>query len=166
MARKDYQKYMKHLSIFLGCVLGLLVFLLAMRQIDEYKLQDDPVLNRLRETMTTFFSQDKVWTGKLVMLNHRTVMKDINIYRGVKSLTMNKEKVYICCKDSHGEYYSENMLMYVLAHELSHVLSESIGHTQEFHDIFEELLVELTDFGVYDPSQEIIADYCENGDNS
>ena len=65
MARKDYQKYMKHLSIFLGCVLGLLVFLLAMRQIDEYKLQDDPVLNRLRETMTTFFSQDKVWTGEI-----------------------------------------------------------------------------------------------------
>ena len=58
------------------------------------------------------------------------------------------------------------MLIYDFAHEVSHVLSVSIGHTEEFHGIFEDLLVELTDAGIYDPSQEIITNYCENGGNS
>lgn len=166
MPRKDNDKYMKYLSIFLACLLGIMIFVLAIRQIDTYKLQDDPVLNRLRSTIENFFALDKNWSGNLSMLNTRNIMKEINIYKGTKSYTINKEKIYMCLKDEKGEYYSENMLMYVLAHELSHVLAESIGHTEEFHRIFEDLLVEFTDAGIYDPSQQIVSDYCNHGDHS
>ena len=38
-------------------------------------------------------------------------------------------------KDPQGQYYSENMLIYVLAHEYAHCLAKSIGHTDEFHEI-------------------------------
>lgn len=163
MPRKDYLKYF---NIFLACILGVSIIILAIRQIETYKLQDDPVLNILREKLTKFFATDKKWSGNLDMLNNRDVMNEINLYRGSKSYTINKEKVYMCLKDEYGQYYSENMLIYVLAHELSHVLSESIGHTEEFHRIFEDLLVELTDAGVYDPSQQIVSDYCDHGDHS
>jgi hypothetical protein len=53
-----------------------------------------------------------------------------------------------------------------LAHEFAHVLCNSIGHTEEFHAIFEELLVEMADSGLYNPSEEILSDYCEHGDKS
>jgi hypothetical protein len=92
-------------------------------------------------------------------------MKETDLYRGDKSYTINKERVYLCLKDEHNQYYPLNMLIYVLAHELSHVISRSIGHTDEFHAIFEQLLVELTDAGIYDPSQEILTDYCHAGDS-
>jgi hypothetical protein len=160
------EKYIKYFGIFLACILIIILVVLSIHQIETYKLQDDPILNNLRHKITTFFSTDKKWSGNLSTLNNRDIMNEINFYRGTKSYTINKEKVYICLKDENGEYYSENMLMYVLAHELSHVLAVSIGHTEEFHRIFENLLVELTDAGLYDPSQPIVSDYCDNGDYS
>jgi len=92
-------------------------------------------------------------------------MKETELFRGEKSYTINKSRVYLCLKDENNKYYSINMLIYVLAHEYSHVICNSIGHTDEFHAIFEQLLVELADAKIYDPSQKIIPDYCENGDN-
>ena len=153
--------YTTYLSIFLAGVLVVMVGLLIYRQLDEYQLQDDPKLNQLRDTFTTFFNKDKYWTGNLSMLNKRNVMKEINLYKGDKSYTINKDKVFMCLIDENGHYYSENMLIYVLAHEFAHVLATSVGHTEEFHRIFGDLLVELTDDGMYDPSQEIVGDYCQ-----
>jgi len=164
MTRKD--KCIKYICIGLAIVLVVMIILLSINQYENYQLQHDPAIDRLRTIFTEFFSQDKKWGGKLEMLNNRNVMKEINLYRGIKSFTLNKTDVHICCRDENKEYYPENMLIYVFAHEVSHVLSESIGHTPEFFGIFEDLLVELTDAGIYDPSQEIITNYCENGDNS
>ena len=93
-------------------------------------------------------------------------MNEINLYKGKKSYTINKENVYLCLKDENGEYYDENLLTYVLAHELAHVICHNIGHTPEFHAIFEQLLLELIDEGLYDPSKGVDPTYCENGDNS
>ena len=91
-------------------------------------------------------------------------MNEISLYRGNKSYTINKEKVYLCLKDEKGEYFSDNMLLYVLGHEISHSLCPEIGHTEKFHQIFEALLVKLTEAGLYNPSIPIIQDYCMDGD--
>ena len=48
----------------------------------------------------------------------------------------------MCLKDSDGNYYDDNSLMFVLLHEIAHVICKSIGHTDEFHKIFEDLLKE------------------------
>ena len=53
------------------------------------------------------------------------------------------------------------MLMYVLAHEVSHALSDSVGHTEEFHNIFNDLLNIAVKKGIYDPTIPVITDYCE-----
>jgi len=155
----------RYLAIFTAVVLaGLLVYAIV-KQLEEYELQDDPKLHELEKIFTEFFKQDRYWNKPLHGLNNRDIMKDVNLYRGNKSYTINKEKVFLCLKDENGTYYSLNMLIYVLAHELSHVLCGSIGHTEEFHEIFEALLVELTDTGVYDPTQPILVDYCKHGSN-
>ena len=166
MAQKTEQKIIKWFGIGMGILLIIMLIFLVVHQIDEFEQQNDPQLERLRNIFKEFFNQDKEWKYPLDMLNHRNIPKEVNLYKGKKSYTLNKHKIHLCLKDPQGQYYSENMLIYVLAHEYAHCLAKSIGHTDEFHEIFEALLVELTDSGYYDPSQEIIMDYCQHEDDS
>lgn len=158
-------RYIRYVAIFFAVLLGALLIYAIVKQIEEYHLKKDPKLHELREIFSKFFNQDKYWGGKLQALNKRDIMKETDLFRGNKSYTINKERVFLCLRDENGEYYPLNMLIYVLAHEYSHVICESIGHTDEFHAIFEELLVELADAGIYDPSQTIDQNYCLHGDD-
>jgi hypothetical protein len=144
----------------------ILLCLAIFKQVENYEKQDDPELNKLKDIFYNFFNQEKYWTGNLSMLNNRNVMNEINLYKGSKSYTINKQNIYMCLKDENGSYYPQNMLIYVLAHEFAHVLCNSIGHTEEFHNIFDDLMAELIKDGFYDPKEEIILDYCEHGDKS
>ena len=157
----------KYICWALAVVLIAFIAYLIHNQIEEYNLQDDPKLNQLRGIFHEFFEHKKIkgkkWDHPLAKLNHTNPMKNIKLLKGGKSYTINKEKVYLCLRDEKEEYYNLNMLIYVTAHELAHVLCDSIGHTDEFHAIFEALLVELTDSGIYDPKQEILLDYCAHG---
>lgn len=160
---KDVIRYLCYL---LSIILVILLCLAIFKQVENYEKQDDPELNKLKDIFYNFFNQEKYWTGNLSMLNNRNIMNEINLYKGSKSYTINKQNIYMCLKDENGSYYPQNMLIYVLAHEFAHVLCNSIGHTEEFHNIFDDLMAELIKDGFYDPKEEIILDYCEHGDKS
>ena len=91
-------------------------------------------------------------------------MNEVILLRGKKSYTINKKRIHICLFDESGNYYDENMLTYVTIHELAHVKCTEIGHTQKFHDIFNDLLKTASNAGVYNPHKEIIKDYCMYND--
>ena len=133
-------------------------------QIKEHYNQNDSKLQDLKHIFTEFFKKEKYWNGYLARLNNRNIMKEISLFRGNTSYTINKERVHICLKDENGEYYSDNMLIYVLAHELAHVICEEIGHTELFNNIFKELLIELEKEGIYNPNLPVNLEYCKNGD--
>lgn len=64
------------------------------------------------------------------------------------------EKLAFCLdteKNSQGRLIDINTLMYVALHELSHVASESIGHTDEFWENFKFLITEAKEIEVYNP---------------
>ena len=105
---------------------------------------DDPMLHEIREGLT--------------LVDPGT--NSISMFKGDKSYTINKEKMFLCLRDKNGEYYDKNMLMYVAIHELAHVLNDSIGHTPQFHKKFQELLDIAVTKGVWDRSKPIIQDYC------
>ncbi len=84
----------------------------------------------------------------------------LKFYKGDKSYTINKRKVHMCMKDGRGKYYKDNMLMYVLLHELSHAHCKSIGHTKEFYIIFQGYLDHAEKAGIYDSSIPPVAGYC------
>ena len=151
MAKKTEQKYIKWFGIFMGILLVIILIFLVFRQIDDFQQQNDPQLDRLRTVFTEFFSQDKKWEHPLDMLNSRNIPREVNIYKGRKSYAINKEKIYLCLKDPEGKYYSENMLIYVLAHEYAHCLSKSIGHTEEFWANFKFMLECAKESGEYTP---------------
>ena len=154
-------------NILLVVLVILVLFLicwLLYTKISEHYAKADPVLLRIKHKFIEFFNKDRYWTEPLSMLNNRNIMKEVNFYRGDKSYTINKEKIYICLKNDKGEYYDDNLLIYVTAHELSHALCEEIGHTELFQEIFDALLQELISDGIYNPSVPIDMTYCENGD--
>ena len=158
----------KDICYILAIIIIIAIFYAIFKQIEHYQASSDPILYKLSNKFEKFFNGDKekYWTGYLEPLNRRDIMKEINLYKGEKSYTINKEKVHLCLKDENGKYYDENLLTYVLAHELAHVICHNVGHTPEWNAIFEQMLVELTDEGLYDPSQGVDPTYCEHGDYS
>ena len=94
------------------------------------------------------------------LLQVHPIADRIRFFRGSKSYTLNKEKVYLCLYDENKNYYPMNMLMYVAIHELAHCLCKEIGHTTKFFEIFRELLQKAEEIGVYNPDIPPIDNYC------
>jgi len=138
----------------------IITIILITKQVKEY-YSSDPILAKLKEKIRPIFVSDKPFTGHLEKLNHINILDKIELYKGDKSYTIDKQKVFLCLKDENNEYYNMNMLVYVSTHELSHVICESVGHTEEFHNIFNELLNIAVKKGIYDPTIPVISDYCE-----
>ena len=59
-------------------------------------------------------------------------------------------------KQGH-EAIDENTLTFVALHELSHIASKSIGHTEEFWSNFKFILHEAEEIGIYK-----VVDYSKN----
>ena len=126
----------------------ILIFFIAYNTIIYFKeqyQQRDPILFQIKE--------------RLALLSPR--VNQLSFYQDNKSYTINKQKIFLCLKDEHSNYYPMNMLMYVAIHELAHVLCNEIGHTAKFHTIFNELLEKAEKLGIYDPNIPIIQNYCE-----
>lgn len=117
----------------------------CLRSIREHHLQDEPMLWKLKDILEPLHPE----------------VKNLKLYEGEKSYTINKDKIYLCLKDENDEYYDTNMLVYVLLHEFSHYLNkEDIGHTPRFHQIFNDLLDKAHKLGVYNASIPPIKNYC------
>jgi len=161
MANSIYDKIAIIVIIIICFIVGWSIYI----QINEHYTIKDPKLKDLEHKFKQFFSRERKWKKPLESLNNTNIMSNLSFYRGNKSYTINKKNVYICLKDKDGEYYDDNMLIYVIAHEIAHTICPEIGHTELFHTIFDALLLVLIEEGVYDPTIPILKDYCVTGDN-
>ena len=76
------------------------------------------------------------------------------------SYSVNKgEKLVFCVRQRDGSdgFVDENVLMYVATHELGHLMTKDIGHTDTFWKNFKYLLKEAVKIKVYDK-----VDFSEN----
>ncbi len=133
--------------MFMGLFLLFGLIYLLSNQVREYMDSSDPVLQNLKGLLQEAFPTDPD-------------IQSIQLYKGGKSYTLNKQKIYLCLKDEHGEYYNLNTLCYVLLHELSHVKNDEIGHGDKFQRIFDNLLKEAKKRGVYDDTIPVVSNYC------
>jgi Zn-dependent peptidase ImmA (M78 family) len=116
------------------------------------------------------FQENVEYTGILrdimTKQTRRRLLNEISLAKGDKSYTINKENIFMCLKDENNKYYDDNMLIYVLLHELAHVLNHhDVGHTEMFHTIFDALLDKATEMKIYDPSIPLVRNYCLYNDN-
>ena len=119
--------------IIVGCIIGAIMY-----QVHEFYARSDPVLDEITSALETLFQKDN-FKDTLTDLNHGSLLDKVTIRKSkTGSYTINKKHVYICMHDKHGEYYDRNMLIYVLIHELAHVICDEIGHTDKFNQINDE----------------------------
>ena len=136
---------MKYFRYFLTtAVILILLWYISSKIIERFR-QNEPMLHIIRNKLRPVFPD----------------IDNVVLLEGEKSYTINKQKIYICLKDKHGNYYNENMLTYVILHELAHVRCDEIDHTEKWERIFNEILEQATAAGIYNPSIPIIKDYCE-----
>lgn len=126
-------------------IIIIIIFFMLTRLTEEFK-KEDPMLFNIKNKIRPLHPE---------MVDHIILLED------TKSYTINKKKVYLCLKDENGDYYDDNMLVFVAIHELAHVLCDEIGHTDKFQTIFQDLLNKATDLQIYDPSVAPIQNYCE-----
>jgi hypothetical protein len=62
------------------------------------------------------------------------------------------ELIVVCLRDKtqppHFPFVDENTLMFVLLHEMAHLMTESIGHTPEFWNNFKKILQDANQVGI------------------
>ena len=70
---------------------------------------------------------------------------------GMTSYTINKKNIHVCVRSPKDleKVYDINTLMYVVIHELAHLIAKGIGHEDEFRSLFRHLLKEAVVSGVY-----------------
>lgn len=70
---------------------------------------------------------------------------------GYTSYSVNKgEKIILCIRQKEDNaFVKKNIVMYVTVHELAHLMTEEVGHTQTFWDNFRFILKEAVDIGLY-----------------
>ena len=79
------------------------------------------------------------------------------------SYSVNKgEKISICVRHEDNKFIDDNIIVFVVIHELAHVMTKSIGHTKEFWDNMAYLLEQGEKIGIYKPEnyKEKPVDYC------
>ena len=85
----------------------------------------------------------------------------LDIREGSSSYTEDKSVIYLCLRDEKGNFYPFNTLIYVVLHEVSHLLNKKdYGHTAAFQKIFDQLLCKAAAAGLYDPSLPHPSNYC------
>lgn len=65
------------------------------------------------------------------------------------------QKIVVCLRDKtkapHYPLIDENTVMFVILHEMAHLMTETIGHTQEFWTNFKRILGDAVQLGLYHP---------------
>jgi hypothetical protein len=65
------------------------------------------------------------------------------------------QRIVVCLRDKtkapHYPLVDKNTVMFVILHEMAHLMTETIGHTQEFWTNFKRLLGDAVQIGIYHP---------------
>ncbi len=144
--------------------IGIIVFFLFKKNERFYPLNDTSsqyMLDSLQSAVFHILDNTKTkFQGYLISLNHEDYRKKFTLQEGYSSFTENKKKIVLCMKNQHGEVYSFNSLLYVLLHEIAHVINDELHHTKKFQRIFNELLQHATRLGYYNPKMPFESNYC------
>ena len=102
----------------------------------------------------TNYKQDEPYQ-RMIMNFNPDVLEENDITADSTSYSENKgEKIVVCLRDKTTPPYpfiEENTVMFVLIHEMAHLMTSSLGHTPEFWTNFRKLLHDCIQIGVYSP---------------
>jgi predicted metal-dependent hydrolase len=143
---------------------AILLYFLFRKKERFYQLEDETSKNMLKSLNFAIYdildNTKTKFAGYLTKLNFSNYYHKFSIQEGYSSFTENKKKIVLCMKNENGQLYSFNSLLYVLLHEIAHVINDELHHTKKFQNIFEQLLNHATRLGYYNPKIQFDSNYC------
>jgi len=150
--------------ILVGLVWGL-YYLHRRRQREAFLINTPEAISKLqelseaaREILSLKVEDDD--DNSLAMLRNRNVYEEFTLSEGSRSYTENKKRIVLCLRKTANEFYSWNSLMFVLCHELAHVICDELHHTSKFHAINRALMRRAERLGYYNPKIPFESSYC------
>jgi len=133
--------------IFYLAAFALVVLYLVYTKAQESYLAKDPIIQRLVKKLTPVFPE----------------LKRVKVMRSPStSYTLNKYRVYLCVRNqATRKTFPDNVLTYVLLHELAHALNVNYGHGSTYQSIFRSLLNRAIRANLYKHVY-IPTNYCSN----
>uniref|UniRef100_A0A6C0J8V6 WLM domain-containing protein n=1 Tax=viral metagenome TaxID=1070528 RepID=A0A6C0J8V6_9ZZZZ len=144
------------LFILLVVLISLLCFIKRKREYFSYNEEDQ--LNE--EDMITLLT----YIAKYLRPD---IEKEIIISAGIKSETLHKKHIKLCLYDENKKMYALPTLIYVLIHEMTHVITETISgyggkpHDELFHSNLSMLLDQAKKKGIYVSLNNVPETYCK-----
>lgn len=157
--------------VLLFLTIGLVVVIIVKqrrRVLESYVINSPSavsLLHRLSEAVRDILSSSSSSSSSggdylTAVLNGRDVYNEFTMEEGSRSYTENKKRIVVCLRKNPHEFYSWNSLMYVMCHEVAHVICDELHHTEKFHAINAALLKRAETLGYYDPSVPFESNYC------
>jgi hypothetical protein len=134
-----------------------------------YKVQNLPdkqeaceYIAKLSETLSGFMNTYKHDVSAMTDPRVKTMLARFNpdnfsendLTADTTSYSENKgEKIVVCIREKTPPYtfVDENTVMFVLLHEMAHLMTTTIGHTPEFWANFKRILHDAIQAGIYTP---------------
>lgn len=160
---------MKILNIIIIIVPILILFFIIVKKKETFKsvstdLNNNDsklILEQLSRASFNILDNSKfIFKNNLEILNRRNIYEEFTIEEGKQSYTENKQRIFLCLRNRKNELYSFNSLLFVLLHEIAHVINNELHHTKKFKNIFKELLKHAENLGYYNSKIEFDANYC------
>ena len=109
-------------------------------------------IRKLLITLVEHLSKTDSGDDRVMRLNEN--FKPNNIKEGIDnpeytSYSVNKGEQIVLCLRNNNQLMDLNTMMFVVLHEMAHICTISIGHTQEFWTNFKWLLEEAINIGIY-----------------
>ena len=148
---KSYDYVILICGVFIGVLLITICIVSKKRKAEYYKKHEGLLIdikNKISKMIPYFDKHERIRLTRL------------KLQPDIKSYTINKHDMHLCLEQSDGNYYDENILIYVTLHELAHIFCNEIGHTDAYFNIFERLLRIADKVGIYDPTMALPKEYC------
>lgn len=102
--------------------------------------QRDPYLESLKPILSKILEKSGYH-----MIDH-TIPIDLRKSKN-RTYTLDKQRIYVVVDKPNGQRYNRDTLLFVLLHEIAHILSPNEHHTKEFHRIEKRLHSSAIDLG-------------------
>tara|TARA_Y100000992_G_C21257753_1_gene489485 strand:+ start:519 stop:1118 length:600 start_codon:yes stop_codon:yes gene_type:complete len=157
-----YFYFLNHDSVHLKCIISNIdgMEYCVRRRKDEEKAADllANTINKCKKLVQYMKEKypDKENVKRLVNGFKETKIKETLPTSKFKAYSENKGKSLAFCLNVDGEndehLIDDNTLLFVALHEISHIMTVSIGHKDEFWDNFKFVLENAKEAGIHKPS--------------
>ena len=132
----------------------------VVRKLPDAKLAAEKLakINQKVEILIDSLDKNRKGVSKLVKNYNPNTLSETGIGAKYTSYSVNKgEKISICIRQTDNSFIKDNTVIFVVIHELAHVMTKEDGHPPIFWENMGYLLKEASNVGVYTP-----IDYSKN----